>query len=72
MTESTEECRLRVIQTIDDRKEFVKDQDGVVYWWPEGSTNGYLASYHLRWLADELDKRNEPWQKEIAKMEMVS
>jgi len=65
--ETPEEYRERVIKTSDDHGEFVTDVDGFVYWWPEGSTKGHLASYHLRWLADELDKRNEEWQKQVEK-----
>jgi hypothetical protein len=59
-----DEDRKRIIKICDERKEFVTDVDGFVYWWPEG-LNGHLASHHLRWLANELDKRNEKWQKEI-------
>jgi len=55
----------RIIKVSDERKEFVTDVDGFVYWWPDNSPNGHLASHHLRWLADELDRRNEKWQKYI-------
>ena len=63
--ETIEEYRQRIIRISDERKEFVTDVDGFVYWWPDGSPNGHLASHHLRWLADELDRRNEKWQKNI-------
>jgi hypothetical protein len=63
--ETNEEYRQRVIKLSDDRKEFVTDVDGFVYWWPEGAPNGHFAAHHLRWLADELDRRNEEWQKNI-------
>ena len=65
--ETPEEYRERVIKLSDDKKEFVTDVDGFVYWWPEGTTSGHLAAFHLRWLADELDKRNEEWQKQVEK-----
>ena len=55
----------RIIKISEERKEFVTDVDGFVYWWPEGSPNGHLASHHLRCLADELDRRNEKYQKQI-------
>ena len=63
--ETTEEYRQRIIKTSDERGEFVTDVDGFVYWWPDGSPNGHLAPHHLRWLADELDRRNKKWQKNI-------
>jgi len=50
-----------IIETADHRKEFFRDVDGYVYWWPDGSPNGCLAAHHLRELADELDKRNKEW-----------
>jgi hypothetical protein len=65
--ETLEEYRQRVIRVSDERNEFVTDVDGFVYWWPEGC-NGHLASHHLRWLADELDKRNKDWQDQINKI----
>lgn len=64
--ETIEEYRQRVIATGDERKEFVMDVDGFIYWWPEGTTHGHIASHHLRWLADELDRRNEPCRKRVA------
>ena len=62
-----EEAKQRLIQISDQRKEFVQDVDGFIYWWPDGSPNGHFSSHHLRWLADELDKRNKPWNEQIAK-----
>lgn len=38
---------------------FVTDVDGYEYYWPSG--NGHYAAHHLREIADELDKRNGPW-----------
>lgn len=63
--ETTEDYRQRVIRTSDERKEFVMDVDGFIYWWPDGSTRGHMASYHLRWIADEMDRRNADWQKQV-------
>ena len=63
--ETTEKYRQRIIAIGDERKEFVTDVDGFIYWWPNGSPHGHLASHHLRWLADELDRRNESWQKQV-------
>ncbi len=67
MTETTEQYRQRVIRVSEERGEFVTDADGYVYWWPEESPNGHLASHHLRWLADELDRRNREWDRQIAR-----
>jgi 3',5'-cyclic AMP phosphodiesterase CpdA len=54
--------RKRLIRMMDERKEFVQDVDGFVYYWPEGSPNGHLSEHHLRWIADELKERNKEWQ----------
>jgi len=56
--------RQRVIGISEQRGEFVTDVDGYVYWWPDGHEHGHLAACHLRWLADELDRRNEAWHKQ--------
>ena len=55
----------RIIQLATERGEFVADVDGFVYYWPDGSHHGHLSAHHLRWLADELDRRNAPWQAQI-------
>lgn len=41
-------------------KHFVTDVDGSEYYWPDG--NGHYSSHDLREIADELDKRNQPWE----------
>lgn len=61
----SEKYRKRTIQLSDKLKEFYLDVDGYVYWWPDGSHHGHLASHHLRWLADELDRRNKKWDDQI-------
>lgn len=63
--DKVEEYRQSAIAMSDERKEFVKDVDGYVYWWPDGSQNGHLSSHHLRWIADELDRRNKEWDDNI-------
>jgi hypothetical protein len=55
-----EECA-RIFAEMDRRKEFVTDVDGYIYWWPDRSPHGHLAAHHLRAIADELDRRNKPW-----------
>ena len=65
-----------LIQLIVDRDEFVTLEDGYVYWWPTlkvvkhesgGTTGGggALSSETLRTIADELDRRNAEWDKQI-------
>lgn len=46
-------------------KDFVPDVDGFVYFWPE-RLNGHLSARQLRIIADELDRRNAPWEKVIS------
>ena len=65
MSDESEKSRQRIIQFCDDRKEFLTDVDGFVYWWPSPEPSGHLAAYHLRWIADELDRRNAKWQATI-------
>jgi hypothetical protein len=55
----------RVIKQADERKEFAQDVDGFVYWWPSQETTGAFSGYILRAIADELDRRNAEWNKQI-------
>lgn len=63
--DKNEERRLRVIQMIDDRAEFGPLDDGFIYYFP--NNGGGLQSHELRWIADELDKRNKPLEEDISK-----
>lgn len=58
---------MTIIDIADSRKEFVKDVDGYVYYWPAGSTHGCMSAHHLRELADELDRRNKEWDAIVSK-----
>lgn len=44
-------------------KDFVMDVDGFYYFCP--SRSGSFASHHLREIADALDEKNAPAQKEL-------
>lgn len=44
--------------------DIVTDVDGFQYYWPKDS-QGHYAAHHLRAIADELDKRNAPWEAQI-------
>lgn len=59
--------RARVVSISTQRDEFVTFEDGYCHWWPSGSPNGALSSWHLRVLADELDRRNQRWDKQVRK-----
>lgn len=53
----------RIIEIADQRNEFVYLEDGFLYYEPKGS--GCISAHELRMLADELDKRNKPYQDEL-------
>jgi hypothetical protein len=47
------------------RPDIVAEVDGLYYFFLNNFT--FLTAYQLRWIADELDRLNEPYQKEIDK-----
>lgn len=55
----------RIIRISDEREEFVTFDCGYVYFWPEGHRHGAYSPWMLRALADELDRRNAPWDAQI-------
>jgi hypothetical protein len=59
-----ESYKNKLIKHIDDAGDFVVSDDGYIYFFPEKS-NGYLSAHQLRFIADELDKRNKPWDDSI-------
>lgn len=54
----------RIVAASQERGDFITDVDGFVYWRPL-QTRGHLSAWHLRVLAEELDRRNKDWQDEI-------
>jgi hypothetical protein len=46
------------------KEDFVTLEDGFVYFWAS-RVAGAMTSRELRDIADELDKRNEKWKKQI-------
>lgn len=58
-----EDDRKRLIDMVHERREIIMDVDGYHYYWPSG--NGHLAPHQLRWIADELDRVNAPWDAEV-------
>lgn len=64
--DTLEESIKHIIKVTEDHGDFVEDVDGYVYFWPERNTGSY-AAWHLRVIADELDRRNAPWDAQINK-----
>lgn len=62
-----QEERRRVLAISIGRDEFVTLSDGYVHFWPDGSPHGALTSWHLRTIADELDRRNRAWDARVRK-----
>lgn len=56
--------REKLIEMCDQWEMFSPGDDGFIYWWPS-DLSGYITPQQLRWIADELDKRNEPWKQDI-------
>ena len=61
---ATEEAA-RIVKMTADRGGFAKLDDGFVYYWPSHGWSGAMGAWHLRILADELDRRNKKWNDEI-------
>jgi hypothetical protein len=60
-----EATKARLIGACEKRREFVTFEDGYVYFWPGNGMHGALPAWALRALADELDRRNAPWDAQI-------
>lgn len=63
--DTLEKDRQRCMDISRERGDFVMGDDGYYVFWPKEHTMGALASYHLRWLADELDRINKPWDDQV-------
>jgi len=55
----------KIVETANKMNEFVVGDDGFVMYWPAGFAGGGFSAWHLRELADELDRRNEAWQADL-------
>ena len=64
MSEQEQEAIQRVLALAEANGEFVLDVDGFTYWQPRHG-EGHLAAHQLRWLADELDRRNRPQEEAL-------
>ena len=59
-----------VVEMARQRKEIGLSDDGYQYYWPTGK-GGAIAAEELRALADELDRLNEGWDREVKAMEAM-
>lgn len=51
----------RIVRFSDEKGDFVVGEDGCTIFWPEGLSRGGFNAWHLRALADELERRNADW-----------
>lgn len=65
MTASETE-KARVLHVTEERGEFLQLEDGYFYFLPRKSV-GALAAHHLKWIADELDEKNQDWNNRITR-----
>lgn len=55
----------RIIKMSDERGDFVVGEDGCTVFWPDGFARGAFNAWHLRLIADELDRRNRDWFDQV-------
>jgi hypothetical protein len=48
----------------DFAKDFIPLEDGYYYYWPRPGKGGFSAD-NLRAIADELDRKNKPWDDQV-------
>jgi hypothetical protein len=58
--------RARIVRLAAERGDLVRAECGFYVYWPMRGM-GAVAAHELRYLADELDRLNAPWQAEIDK-----
>lgn len=54
----------QVLKHIEQSSEFITLDDGYLYYEPRPNC-GVLSSWALRVIADELDRRNAPWDAQV-------
>lgn len=54
----------KILTTAYFNKDIYQEVDGFYVYGPI-SFRGFMSSNHLRTIADELDKKNEPWQQHL-------
>ena len=65
MKESLDQQRLKLLNLLKENNGILKDVDGFYYFWPNPN-KGFFAAHQLRWIADELGRLNEPYEKQIS------
>jgi len=63
MYKSVEEQRLEFLAKVKELSHIYMEVDGFYYYGPRGP--GQLSPHELRWIADELDRMNAPWEKKL-------
>lgn len=56
--------REKILEKANFNKDIYQEVDGFYVYGPT-VFRGFMQSYHLRIIADELDRRNEPWQQHL-------
>jgi len=59
-----------LLAKVNNRGDILAGDDGYLIYWPSGG--GALSAAMLRVIADELDRRNKPWDDIIANDPAVS
>ena len=55
----------RLLEAVKD--DLLVGDDGYVVFWPAGTGKGAYTSTNLREIADEIDRRNKPWDDQLQK-----
>ncbi len=55
--------RRNILSKVNEHEEIIVFDDGFRYFWPMG--RGGMSAEVLRIIADELDRLNAPWKKQI-------
>jgi len=59
----TEQQRLDFLVKAHEAEDIYMEVDGFYYFEPNGA--GHFNAHQLRWIADELDRMNAAWQKDM-------
>ena len=53
----------KLLEVVKD--DLLKGDDGYVVFWPLGTGKGAYTANNLREIADEIDRRNKPWDDQL-------
>lgn len=54
-----------LIKHFDRNGDFIVGEDGCCVFWPSNPGGGAFNAWHLRAIADELDRRNADWFRQM-------